>query len=442
MIMQKFTVFKNIQHLFNQLNLIKLMIFSLLILIFILFLTISCSRSQEDEDLQNNLLYQILDSHSHLFSDILKNAIEYRVQILYTQIDRDEQNHPHFTSYSYHLNEEDYFYPASSVKLAAAVLALEKLNMLSMEDLNKYTYLKIDSANSNQTAVNEDSTAENYLPSIAQYIKKIFLVSDNDAFNRLYEFLGQQYFNQTLWKKGFKNVKIIRRLEVRMSPEENAATNPFTFFEGEKILYHQPAVINSEIYKVKMKNVKQGKGFYKGNKLVNEALDFSHSNYISLKNLQNILKAIIFPQVLAQEERFNLSDGDYRFLYKYMSLLPRESGIPAYQDTSKYHDSYIKYFIFGDTRKQMPAHIRIYNKSGQAYGYLIDNAYVVDFKKKIEFLLSAVIQVNENEIYNDDTYEYDEIGIPFLANLGKVIYQYELSRDRSYVPDFQNLVIN
>ncbi|MDP9231009.1 MAG: glycoside hydrolase family 9 protein, partial [Bacteroidota bacterium] len=42
------------------------------------------------------------------------------------------------------------------------------------------------------------STAANGFPSIAQYIKKIFLVSDNDAYNRLYEFLGQQTINDKL----------------------------------------------------------------------------------------------------------------------------------------------------------------------------------------------------------------------------------------------------
>jgi len=46
----------------------------------------------------------------------------------------------------------------------------------------------------------------------------------------------------------------------------------------------------------------------------------------------------------------------------------------------------------------------------------------------VEFLLSAVIYVNEDEIFNDDKYEYDEIGLPFLANLGRVIYKYELER--------------
>jgi hypothetical protein len=58
---------------------------------------------------------------------------------------------------------------------------------------------------------------------------------------------------------------------------------------------------------------------------------------------------------------------------------------------------------------------------------LTDNAYIVDEKNDIEFFLSATVHVNENQIYNDDSYEYDEIGLPFIAKLGKIIYNYELS---------------
>ncbi|MEL6821744.1 MAG: hypothetical protein AAFP70_08290, partial [Calditrichota bacterium] len=90
----------------------------------------------------------------------------------------------------------------------------------------------------------------------------------------------------------------------------------------------------------------------------------------------------------------------------------------------------------------IPDHIRIYNKVGQAYGYLIDNAYVADFKNNVEFLLSVVIQVNENNIYNDNNYEYDKTGLPFIAELGRVIYQHELKRKRSFTPDLNRFAVH
>ena len=412
--------------------------FVLLVTLFLLTITCRYCVANDSE----NVLIQILQSNPKLFGSVLENAENYKLQILYTQIDRDKNNKPRFTSHSYRLNKSDYFYPASTVKLPAAILALEKLKNLNIPGLTKYTSLKIDSAYSNETSVSTDSTAENNLPSIANYIKKIFLVSDNDAFNRLYEFLGQQYFNETLWKKGFKDVKIIRRLETAMTPEENRITNPFTFYNDGKILYHQPPVQNVTVYKVKMKNVKQGRGYIRGDSLINQPIDFSYSNYISIESLQGILKAVIFPEALPGKQKFNLTEDDYHFLYKYMSMYPRESDYPAYTYASEYYDSYVKFFMFGNTRENIPDGIRIFSKSGEAYGYLIDNAYIVDFNKKIEFLLTAVIQVNENQIYNDDNYEYEEIGIPFLANLGKVIYQFELKQKRKFEPDLSKFRVN
>lgn len=125
-----------------------------------------------------------------------------------------------------------------------------------------------------------------------------------------------------------------------------------------------------------------------------------------------------------------------------MSMYPRESKIPRYSDYNKYWDGYVKLFIYGVTKDTIPSNIRIFNKPGEAYGYLIDNAYIVDFKNKVEFLLSAMVYVNNNQIFNDDKYEYDKIGYPFLANLGKVIYKYELQRFRKYKPDLSRFVID
>ena len=72
----------------------------------------------------------------------------------------------------------------------------------------------------------------------------------------------------------------------------------------------------------------------------------------------------------------------------------------------------------------------------------MDNAYVVDFKNNIEFFLSAVIYGNENETLNDNTYEYNTLTIPFLADLGRVVYNYELQRKKEYEPDLNRFRLN
>ena len=124
-----------------------------------------------------------------------------------------------------------------------------------------------------------------------------------------------------------------------------------------------------------------------------------------------------------------------------MSMLPRECPHPTY-DPETYYDSYVKFFLFGDSKERMPADVRIFNKVGLAYGYLVDNAYIVDLEANVEFLLTAVLLVNDNGIFNDGVYEYDEVGFPFLAELGRVIHEYERKREREHPPDLGRWRLN
>ena len=139
-------------------------------------------------------------------------------------------------------------------------------------------------------------------------------------------------------------------------------------------------------------------------------------------------------------DRLYLRTEDFDFLYEWMSKLPRESKHPFYLDHDKYPDGYCKFFMFGDSDNKIPDHIRIYNKVGMAYGFLTDNAYVVDTKNNIEFFLTASVYSNDNQILNDDQYEYDELTLPFLAELGEKVYSYERSRKRNIVPDLSRFI--
>ena len=120
--------------------------------------------------------------------------------------------------------------------------------------------------------------------------------------------------------------------------------------------------------------------------------------------------------------------------------MPTESTFPKY-DTTEYYDAYCKFLLYGSAKGSIPKSIRIFNKVGDAYGFLTDITYIVDFEKKIEFALSATIYVNANEIFNDDKYEYETVGYPFMKNLGKAIYDYEITRERKYKPNLKKFKI-
>jgi hypothetical protein len=375
-------------------------------------------------------LEKLLKKHSAHLANVLDNPDKYEVQILYTKIDRNKKNEPHFTTYGYHVNNAKYFYPASTVKLPAVLLALEKLNKLGID---KYTPMITGADRPEQTAVTVDTTAENKLPSVAHYAKKILLASDNDAFNRLYEFIGQKDFNDSLHAKGYRDVRISHRLESPMGTENNRYTNPIRFENDGKLVYEQPGKYSDQKF-ISPEPIKRGKGYMKNGTLVDEPFDFSEKNYFALEDQHRLLKALFFPESVPAKERFNLSQEDYRFVYQYMSQFPVETEFPA-NYTDDYYDGYAKFLLFGGTKTRLPRHIRLFNKCGDAYGYLLDNAYIADFEKGIEFMLTAVIYCNEDQIFNDNKYDYETIGLPFMRDVGKAVFDYELERHRPNRPD-------
>lgn len=383
----------------------------------------------------DDFLAGLLRQNSQLFGDITSNLAEYQPQIIYTRIDRDKNNQPLFSDFHYNTSAKNYFYPASVVKMPIAFLALQKINELKQKGfaVTMNTAMITETGRGTQTPVYNDATTPDGQPTIAQYIRKIFLVSDNDAFNRLYEFLGQEYIHEQLQRMGFKSAEIIHRLSISLAEEENRHTNPVKFYGNDgTLVYEQPALYYGKKYPAR--NEKRGKGYISGGKLVNAPFDFSRKNRLSLEDMHGILRSVMFPETVPEKKRFKLTEEDYRFLRTCMSQLPRESASPEYPATD-YRDAYLKFCVTGGRTEPFPKNFRIFNKSGEAYGYLTDVTYIADFENNIEFMLSATIFVNKDGIFNDDHYEYKETGLPFLKNLGEVIYAYEKKRIRTQPPD-------
>lgn len=396
--------------------------------------------SAQTQTMQENILQKLLDDNPEYFRNIIDHKDDYRVQIIYTQINRDENNFPHFTEYDFNNDTSQYFYPASTVKFPISLLALEKLNNMNVPGVNKYTPMINDSSASGQTIRYTQPVAVNSAPSVVNYIKQILLVSDNEAFNRLYEFLGQEYIQKQLASKGYTGDEIRHRLQIALSEEQNRQTNAVSFFDtAGNLLFAQPAQYSHAVFE--KRNTFLGKGYMKDDKLIEEPFNFSAKNRFYLKDLNAIMRSIIFPEATEAAQRFDLTKDDYDFLYRYMSAYPHESIYPSY-DTSEYYDTYCKFLLYGSEKVKVQPHIRIFNKVGDAYGFLTDIAYVADFENKIEFFLSATIYCNSDGIFNDDKYDYDSIGYPFFKHLGQTIYDYELKREKKHVPDLSKFVVD
>lgn len=394
-----------------------------------------------------NPMPRLLGADTSRFGRVMRDPAAYRVQILYTQINRDAAGKPHFRTYRYGASGRQYFYPASTVKLPTAALALAKLRSLRAQvpALTAASPLRLDSAFAGQTRVLRDSSAASGRASIGQYVRKVLLVSDNDAYNRLYEFVGQQELNKGLRQLGLRNSRLIHRLSVGDEEPGSRHTNPLAFYADTALtqpLYVQPSAYNNQpLPKLTAQDFRIGRAYMQGNKRIEGPLDFGAKNNFSLAEQQQVLRALLFPEATPGKHRFALAEADYRFLYRYLSMLPRESLAPRY-DTAHYPDTYAKFLLGGGGIAPLPSGVRAFNKIGQAYGFLIDNAYVVDFEHGVEFLLSAVIYVNADGVLNDDQYDYGTIGFPFLRDLGQAVYNYERQRPRRHPANLSRFQLN
>ncbi len=367
------------------------------------FLLLSCSST-------TNPIELIIKKREPQLKPIYKNKENHNLQILYTKVVRDSLGMPSFIQYDYKVDSDQYFYPASTMKLPIVALTLQKINELRNTGINITVESKILLINADQITTETTFT---------DLIAKVFLVSDNSASNILINFLGYNYFNKQMREKGLNTIVL------------NHKFNPDPYVKTDWKIYtlDRDLISKDETQEIiehnNLDNLLQGKFQILNGEEVATPFNFKTKNRASLRDLDGVMKRIIYPDLFREKDRINLSDQDYNFLRYWMSRFTFEDIGIEYQKDSKYFDSYNKFFIYGDSTNAIDRKIRIYNKVGEAYGALTDISYIKDYQKNIEFFLSATIYVNQNQIVNDNIYEYDDLGIPFLAELARQVYKLE-----------------
>ncbi len=344
---------------------------------------------------------------------IVKNKDNYEIQILYTEVSKNSLGQTEFSDFQFQLNDEKYFYPASTIKLPIVLLTLSKINELRAggANISPKSKIKLSLVNNNKEIILKDS-----ITSFQNLIADVFLVSDNSASNVLIDFIGYNYFNSSMSNLGFENTYL------------NHKFNPDPFVDSSWIISSlDNEIISSNENQItvlassNIANLKKGEKRFINGEIKNESLDFSSKNRSSLTDMHNIMKNLIYPEISIT--KFNLNVEDYDFLRYWMSRFTYEDLGVKYIDDDKFFNSYNKFFIHGTDTILNNTNVRVYNKIGQAYGTSTDSAYIKNYKEDLEFFLTATIYTNKNKIINDNIYEYGDTAIPFLSNLSKALYK-------------------
>lgn len=369
------------------------------------------------------LLDSLFEKASDPFKTVLYQPELYKYQVVFSRIDRSGRT-PKITHHYYNFDKSQYLYPASFAKIPTSILAFQKMETYRKTGINVFTPMVTDSAYECQTSVYYDETQPLGRPSIDGYVKKMMLVSDNDAYNRTYEFVGYDYFYDELAKRGMEKTRIVQRFEYPCDSLGYYITNPVRFLDSAgKTIFEQPLGVGRHRLRNPYGEVWMGSSYYNEDYLYPFPRSFLLNNFVPLDELQRMMQIFYIPESVPSSQRFNLSGDNANRLKRYMGMWPRESTYPKYD----LPDNFKKYILMGNGAPlPQGSDIRIFNHIARAYGVIGDCAYVVDFNNNVEFMVSCIMYCNENDILNDDTYEY-EIGVNFMSELGRILYNYELN---------------
>jgi len=346
--------------------------------------------------------------------EIIKDKEDYEIQILLTKINQ-YNSQVDFQEYKYQLDDNKYFYPASTIKLPIVVLALKKINELRSKgsEITLKSKITLNYKDDYSELVIRDS-----ITSFQNLIADVFLVSDNSASNILIDFIGYNYFNDEMKNAGFHKTYLNHKFNPdpyvnstwQISDLDNNLISSLN--DNQKIIKADDMTIGLE---------KGEKRYFEG-EILDESLNFSEKNRSSITDMHNLIKYIFYPEIFDSTNTFNLYVEDYDFLRYWMSRFTYEDIGEKFIGDEKFFETYNKFFIHGDEQSVSNEQIRVYNKIGQAYGTSIDNGLIKNYQDNIEFILTATIYTNKNKVINDNLYEYEDIAIPFLAKLSRAIY--------------------
>ncbi len=335
---------------------------------------------------------------------------DYRIQILCQYRRRTKRWRKH----SWQLQPERWFSTGSVAKLPIALLACERIAAMGLDLGAQIGFIQ-------PPIGGEWPDDEPDFESLRRSLTRIFTISENPPFNRLYDFLGVDAIHDRFAGLGYPAARLISRMSAPV--RDNTRTRAGQVQDGNGRVHAEFPERVGRVRRFPFADARTGSGFLRDDGILEPGPhDFSAANFIALTDSQQMLKALIDSTSVPAHQRWAIPEAMRAELLRIMAMLPRESKDPVYPET-EYPDGYARFFMLGDRRARKPDGLHLVGKVGDAYGFATDVECITADGSNVECLLSANVYVNADGILNDDRYEYDTLGYPFLATLGRAVWQ-------------------
>jgi hypothetical protein len=334
---------------------------------------------------------------AHRVDKVLPRAADHRLQVVVGEVKKTGDArcidwHP------YRMDAE-YFYPASMVKPLAGLAALEVLRQRKLADPRFAAYtpdspVRVDAARGAKVVATRTTT-------FRRELEAALVVSNNDAFNFLYEVAGRDAINQLWHDAGLKSVHMSHRLS-------SSVAGPST----SERLHADVGGVDFDLIGKRTEapmSPLHGPGLRVGSTLHADAqgMDFSGRNAVSLFDLARMCAWIADP-ALTPELRWPGADEDRLLVRATMNLeafdwalyRPLRAGLME--------------AIAGDD-------LVFVGKPGQAYGFFGDVAYVESRSTGRAFVVAAVLRPGPEAPPTSGRKDQhmDDVGTPLFLSLGE-----------------------
>ncbi|HWN67584.1 MAG TPA: serine hydrolase [Haliangium sp.] len=374
-------------------------------------------------------LARILQSRPERFRIALDPALAagHRIQILVSFVER-RGGSVTLERHGFRVGAE-YYYPASAIKLCAAVAALGTMRGLiaAGHRVTLDSPLRFHPLHPGERPEPADGQAGGRV-TLGRLLRQTLIVSSNEAFNRLYDYAGHQALHETMWSAGLRDTFLFHRLSVTRSEEEHRMAPRIDIETGRGAVTTPTRNSALALDPRPLPGLDVGRAYVEARRVIESPMSFARKNRMSLVDLQNLMIMVMRPDIPLDLPGLSLHRKDRAFLQRALREPPAESRDPVFPPED--HDILRFKPVLGGLQRVAPMQRwAVWNKAGTAYGFRIENAYVVDEQSKRAMFFTVAIYANADGVLNDDEYEYDTVADPFIHDLAEAVV-----RDRWKLP--------
>jgi hypothetical protein len=343
----------------------------------------------------------------------LSQAAELRLQALVTIVKPGAKGPADLEEHGFRLDAE-YVYPASAIKTLISIAALRYLDELAKEHgvplppnvrmmrcKEAAGHCEVPEADEDD---DPDDDVDEEKPNISREIRKLLAWSDNDSYDRLYDLVGHQRLNEMMAELGLASVRFHHRMSSGWQPQKTRRVRVYPW-QG-KVITLPARTSELTLAPTAVKGLSVGTAHKTAKGLVEEPMSFAEKNYASLRDLHRAQIALVRPELA--DLALGLDDDRRKVIVEAMT------GRVVAGKQGAVH----KPMVNGVLEVLAAGRVRYVNKSGRAYGFHLENAYVEDRESDRAFFVTVVVYANPNGVLNDDDYAYEELSQPVLAAVG------------------------